>query len=117
MYRQGERLAVGVRAAIRRHGLDGYVEVLGRSCNLVYATRDVERQPSQPFRTLFMNELIRHGILAPSFVVSAAHSDADIDATIAAVDAALVVYRRALDHGISTQLNGRPVKPVMRTLN
>jgi glutamate-1-semialdehyde 2,1-aminomutase len=63
------------------------------------------------------NELIRHGILAPSFVVSAAHSDADIDATIAAVDAALVVYRRALDHGISTQLNGRPVKPVMRTLN
>jgi glutamate-1-semialdehyde 2,1-aminomutase len=117
MYRQGERLAVGVRTAIRRQGLDKYIEILGRACNLIYATRDVEGRPSQPFRTLFMNELIRHGILAPSFVVSAAHSDADIDATIAAVDAALLVYRRALDHGISTQLNGRPVKPVMRTLN
>jgi glutamate-1-semialdehyde 2,1-aminomutase len=64
-----------------------------------------------------MNELIRHGILAPSFVVSAAHSDTDIDVTIEAVDAALAVYRRALDHGILSQLNGRPVKPVMRTFN
>src|SRR5262249_34172554 len=97
MHRQGERLRAGLRTAIGRHGLDGYVDVLGRPCNLVYATRDAERQPSQQFRTLFMNELIRHGILAPSFVVSAAHSDADIDITIEAVDAALAVYRRALD--------------------
>ena len=117
MYRQGERLGVGLRAAIGRHGLDGYVEVVGRPCNLVYATRDAEGQPSQQFRTLFMRELIRHGILAPSFVVSAAHADADIDVTIEAVDAALAVYRRALDHGILSQLNGRPVRPVMRTFN
>jgi glutamate-1-semialdehyde 2,1-aminomutase len=117
LYRQGERLARGVGDAIHRHRVEGHVELLGRPCNLVYATRDADRQPSQPFRTLFLQELIRRGVLAPSFVVSAAHTDADIDATVRAVDGALGVYRRALDEGVERHLAGRPVKPVMRTLN
>jgi glutamate-1-semialdehyde 2,1-aminomutase len=67
------------------------------------------------FRALFLQELIRRGVLAPSFVVSSSHSDEDIDRTIEAVAGALAVYRRALDEGPERHLIGRPVQPVFRT--
>ena len=117
LYCQGDRLRAGVQAAIERHGVAGHMEVLGRSCNLVFATRDQERQPSQPFRTLFLQEMLRRGVLAPSFVVNYGHDDAAIDETIEAVDGALEVYRRALEDGVDAHLAGRPVRPVMRPTN
>lgn len=117
MERQGTRLRVGVEQAISRLGLDDYVQVMGRPQLLLYATCDQNRQRSQPFRTLFLQELLKRGILAPNFVVNAAHSDDDIDYTIEAVSDALVVYRKALDEGIEKYLVGRPVKPVFRKFN
>ncbi|BFO16098.1 hypothetical protein SHKM778_24860 [Streptomyces sp. KM77-8] len=54
-------------------------------------------------------------MLAPSFVVSAALDDADIEHTVEAVAGACAVYRKALDAGDPTPwLGGRPVKPVFR---
>ena len=117
LYRQGARLAKGVGEAVERHRLTEYFELFGRPCNLVYATRDVNRQPSQAFRTLFLQETIRRGLLAPSLVVSYAHDDNAIDETVAIIDVALGVYRRALDDGVERYLEGRPVQPVMRPRN
>ena len=64
-----------------------------------------------------MQEMIRRGIVAPSFVVSFSHSDADIDRTADAVHESHVIYRKALDEGVDGYLNGRPVKPVNRRYN
>jgi glutamate-1-semialdehyde 2,1-aminomutase len=114
LYRQGERLRAGVRAAAEAAGVAAQVECLGRPCCLLYTTRDQQGQPSQEFRALFLQELIRRGVLAPSFVVSYAHSDEDIDATIEAVAEALGVYRRALEDGVERYLIGAPLKPVFR---
>ena len=112
--RQGQRLQHGCNAAIATHGVGHCFQVVGRPCNLVYVTRDAEGQPSQAFRTLFMQELIKGGVLAPSFVVSYSHSDADIDRTIEVVNRALAIYRRGLEDGVHTVLEGRPVRPVDR---
>jgi glutamate-1-semialdehyde 2,1-aminomutase len=117
MYRQGERLRAGVNRAIDTLGLKGSFEVLGRAPNMIYATRDQSRQPSQAFRALFLQETIRRGLIMPSLVVSFSHSDADIDRTIEAIGEALQVYRRALDDGVERYLIGRPVKPVFRKFN
>jgi glutamate-1-semialdehyde 2,1-aminomutase len=117
LWRQGQRLADGVGRVVAALGLQGFFDVMGRPCNLVYATRDQQRQPSQGFRTLFLREMIRRGVLAPSFVVNAAHGDADIDTTIDRVGEALVVYKRALDEGLGHYLSGRPVRPVFRAFN
>ena len=111
---RGRCLRTGLRDVIRRHGLEERILVLGRPCNLVFGTLDADGQRSQPFRTLFLQELIARGIIGPSFVVSAALSDEDIDRTVAAVDQALAVYARALTDGIDGYLRGRPVKPVFR---
>lgn len=112
--RQGQRLRTGINQAIADQGLEGYFAVIGKPCNLVYATRDQEKQPSQPFRTLFLQEMIKRGFIMPSLVVSYSHTDTDIDRTIDAVADALKVYKQALEHGVEHYLVGRPVKPVFR---
>jgi glutamate-1-semialdehyde 2,1-aminomutase len=117
LYRQGERLRAGINVSIARHGVAGQFEVLGRAPNLIYATKDAEGMSSQGFRTLFLQEMIHGGIIAPSFVVSFSHSDEVIDHTIEVVDRALGVYARALAEGLGKYLLGRPVKPVNRRFN
>jgi glutamate-1-semialdehyde 2,1-aminomutase len=114
MDQQGQRLARGVNQMIDRHGLGGYFEVLGRASNLVYATRDETKKPSQPFRTLFMQETIRRGLILPSLVISYSHTDDDVDITIEAIGEALGVYRQALENGVDNYLVGRPVQPVFQ---
>jgi glutamate-1-semialdehyde 2,1-aminomutase len=114
LWRQGERLRAGVNESIVGHRLAAHFELAGRPCNIIYRTLDQQGIPSQAFRTLFLQELIRGGILAPSFVVSFSHTDEDIDRTIDVVDQALGVYAKALEHGVHKYLVGRPVKPVNR---
>lgn len=113
---QGARLRLGVEAAVAAAGLDGYVGASGRDCNLVFFTHDADGRPSQSFRTLLLQELTRRGVLAPSFVVTTAHTDAVVDETIDRLGDALAVYARALDAGsVDGFLLGRPVQPVFRT--
>lgn len=117
LYRQGERLIRGINQAITATGVEGYFEVIGKPCNLIYATRDPQGERSQPFRTLFLQETIKRGLIMPSLVVSFSHTDDVIDRTIEAIGEALTVYRAALDNGIEQYLVGRSVKPVFRPFN
>ena len=112
LHRQGERLRAGTNEAARRHGVERHVQVFGRACNLLYSTTDADGQPSQPMRTLFLQELMARGVIAPSFVVSYSHGDDDIDRTIEAVDGALGVYARALTDGAERYLVGPPSRHV-----
>ncbi|MBQ1089738.1 glutamate-1-semialdehyde 2,1-aminomutase [Streptomyces sp. B93] len=113
----GERLAAGVREAAAGMGVGDHVLVRGRASNLVFATLDERGRPSQEYRTLFLRRLLAGGVLAPSFVVSSALDDTDIDRTVDVVAQACAVYRKALDAGDPTPwLGGRPVKPVFRRL-
>ena len=85
LWERGTRLRDGIRAAAAELNLTDHIRLLGRPCNLVYVTLDEKKQPSQTFRTLFLQELIKRGILAPSFVISYSHSEADVIRTIEAV--------------------------------
>jgi glutamate-1-semialdehyde 2,1-aminomutase len=114
LYARGARLRAGFERAVAEHGLTSYVELSSRNCNLLFVTRDAEQRPSQAFRTLFMQEMIDRGVIAPSLVVSYSHTESDIDGTIAAAQEALRVYRCAIDDGVGKYLKGRPVQPVFR---
>lgn len=114
LWQRGRRLAEGLQAAAASTGVADHVPILGRPCCLVFGSRDHLGEPSQPFRTLLMQEIMRRGVLATSLVVNYSHSEADIDRTIEAFSNAFVIYRRALDEGIEKYLCGRPVKPAIR---
>jgi glutamate-1-semialdehyde 2,1-aminomutase len=117
LHGQGARLARGFRQASSFHGLSDYVEVVGKECNMTFFTRDQEGVPSQAFRSLFLQELIRRGVLAPSLVVSYSHGDEDIDRTIDAIDGALAVYKQAIENGVDRYLVGNPSGVVFRKYN
>jgi glutamate-1-semialdehyde 2,1-aminomutase len=110
----GGELRRGVEAVVADAGLSSYFQLRGRDCNLVYLARDETGQPSQAFRTLVLQEFVDRGILAPSFVVCAAHDTAAIQQTVDAVTELMPVYRHALEHGIDRVLRGRPVRPAIR---
>jgi glutamate-1-semialdehyde 2,1-aminomutase len=115
MERSGARLAAGVNSAAAELGIADRVSVIGRPSCLVFTTKDAEGRPSQPFRTLFLQELLKRGVLGQSFVISAAHTDEDVDETIEAAREAMIVYRKALEAGgVDGLLTGRPVAPALR---
>jgi len=112
LHRQGERLRKGLEQASARHGLERHFELFGRSCNLLFGTKGPDGKPSQPFRTLLLQEVMRRGVIMPSLVVSYSHTDQDIDRTVEIVDQALAVYARALNDGVDKHLIGRPTRTV-----
>jgi glutamate-1-semialdehyde 2,1-aminomutase len=115
MEHAGRLLADGVNAAIREYDLSDYVQLIGRPSCLIFITLDAQKTPSQMYRTLFLQELIRRGVLGQSFVTSAAHTDVDIEQTIAAVRDALPLYRSAIERGSAEGLiEGRPVAAAIR---
>ncbi|MEM9921312.1 MAG: glutamate-1-semialdehyde 2,1-aminomutase [Bacteroidota bacterium] len=114
---QGERLRKGMLQIIEAHRLKRFMGVHGHPSCLVFSTRDENKKPSQAFRTLFMQEIIQRGMIAPNLVLSFSHRDADIDQTLEIVEEAAVVYRKALDEGVDKYLAGRSVAPVYRKLN
>jgi glutamate-1-semialdehyde 2,1-aminomutase len=115
LHELGDKLAAGVREVAAAAGVQDHVVVRGRASNLVFGTLDENLVPSQPYRTLFLRELILGGVIGPSFVVSSALTDTDIDRTVDVVAQACRVYRRALDaQDVTAFLPGRPVQPVFR---
>jgi glutamate-1-semialdehyde 2,1-aminomutase len=113
----GELLRKGVAEIAVARGVSEHFYASGLASNLVYGTLDQDRQPSQAFRTLFLQELIKRGVLAPSFVVSYTHTKREVQRTLEAVDGALRVYRKALENGVSNYLVGRPSDVVFRATN
>ncbi len=117
IWRQGERLKTGLDKVIADRGLQDYVQIIGKPCALVFACRDAQGHASQDYRTLFLQETIKRGLLMTSLIISYSHTDEDVDRTIAGIDDALEVYSQALDEGVDKYLVGRPSKSVYRKFN
>lgn len=114
LWQRGAHLAAGLRQAAEDAGVSEQVPILGRECCLVFGSKDAEGRPSQPFRTLLMQEIMRRGILATSVIVNYSHSETDIEKTVEAFAGAFEIYRRALEEGVDKYLEGRSVKPAIR---
>jgi glutamate-1-semialdehyde 2,1-aminomutase len=117
LHKQGKKLKEGVNNASLELGIKDKVSVIGPDCCSVYTTWDNEGNPSQAFRTLFMQEQLKRGLLMPSSIISYSHSDKDISDTVERLYEAMFIYKKALDEGIEKYLEGRPVAPVWRKYN
>jgi glutamate-1-semialdehyde 2,1-aminomutase len=112
---QGRTLRSALESVVAEAGMSEHIAIMGRPTALVFGTKDHEGKPSQPFRTLFLQELLRRGVLAQSLLVCAAHTDDDIALTADAFAGAAAVYARAIEAGTTDgYLDGRPVAPAIR---
>ncbi len=111
----GETIRDGFNAITGSLGIEKLLYADGHPSVLFYVTKDPGGARSQPYRTLFLQELIRRGLIAPSLVVNDAFTEADISHALWAFQGAAEVYARAIQDGsVEKYLLGRSVKPVFR---
>jgi glutamate-1-semialdehyde 2,1-aminomutase len=92
--RKAEKLVAGIRGAIAKSGIDARVNAAGSLLTLFFTAeavanyQDAKKSDTRKFGEFFLHMLERGVFLPPSqfeaLFVSAAHSDSDIDHTIAA---------------------------------
>jgi len=113
----GAKLMTGLEAAAREAGVAQAFQMQGTAISMNYVTFDAQGQPSLPLRTLFSQEMIRHGVLMPWIAPSFAHRDGELQRTLEAARKALAVYAQALESGVERFLQGPAIKPVFRKFN
>jgi glutamate-1-semialdehyde 2,1-aminomutase len=101
----------------KAHGIADNFRVGGTACSPFYLTLDAKGESSLALRTLFLQEMIRNGVLMPWVALCHRHDEKALELTESAVDKAFAVYRRALEHGVETYLEGPVIKPVFRRFN
>lgn len=117
LWRYGARLLQGLESLAREAGVAHSFQIQGNAISMNYATLDAAGAASWPLRTLFAQEMLRHGVLMPWIAPSLAHGEAELDATLAAARKALSVYAQALEQGAERWLEGPAIKPVFRRFN
>ena len=113
----GERLREGFWREAERAGVTAHVSLEGRGCNLTHGVTGPDGEPSQAYRTLFLQELCREGVLAPTFYTSYSHHDHDIDRTVEALARAFDRHATALRIGAEPLLEGPPTASAYRKRN
>jgi glutamate-1-semialdehyde 2,1-aminomutase len=117
LWKIGKALQDGFNNLAAEMGVADHIACIGYPCSPAIVTRDREKQVSLPFRTLFLQEMIQHGVLIPYVATSFAHTEREVDQTLEAATHALDVYARALGEGVDKYLVGPAVKPVFRKFN
>ena len=99
--------------------MQDYVGIMGHKYLPLMTFKDHNKKDCLGYKTLFMQEIIRRGILFQGFFVSAyMHTQGDVDKTLAAIDESLEVYKVAInDKTYEKLLDGEPIKPVFRPMN
>jgi glutamate-1-semialdehyde 2,1-aminomutase len=113
----GKKLKMGINKIAKDLDISSFFCVEGYACSLNYVTKDNQGQVSLEFRTLFVQELIKNGVLMPYIALCQSHGTRELEITLNAVNESLKVYKKALDEGIEKYLQGPPIKPVFRKFN
>lgn len=113
----GTKLIALMQRKAEEHGIGQNFKVGGIACSPYYLTLDSTGANSLGLRTLFSQEMIHNGVLMPWIALSYRHGEAELATTERALDAAFVVYRKALDEGFEKYLVGPAIKPVFRKHN
>lgn len=117
MWAYGAKLKALMIDLATKHRIDHSFRVGGADCSPWYATLDAHGVASPALRTVFSQEMVRNGVLMPWIALCYRHGEAELAATGVALDAAFSVYRKALESGPETCLEGPVIKPVFRRFN
>ncbi|MGZ3769097.1 MAG: glutamate-1-semialdehyde 2,1-aminomutase [Bdellovibrio sp.] len=117
LWRYGQQLMLTMKRQAEAHGLGQVFKVGGIPCSPWFLTQDKKGVNSLSLRTLFLQEMLKQGVLMPWIALSYRHGDEELALTESALDKALSVYSKALDEGVEKYLEGPVIKPVFRKFN
>lgn len=117
IWQMGRKLVKGLREIADDFSLRDYFYLEGADCspNLVICGKD--KKPSFEYRTVFLQELMREGVMMPYIAIAYEHTDREIEVTLEAARKAMKTYRDSLDGDVSRFVMGNVIKPVFRGYN
>jgi glutamate-1-semialdehyde 2,1-aminomutase len=114
----GKQLMNGFNQITQKFGLEKYLSMEGLTCNPYIQFLDHQNNTDFGLRTLFLQEMIQQGILAPYLAISAAHTTAHVDHFIEATEKIMPTLLQGIEKKCLNKLIvGHPVKPVFRKFN
>ena len=97
--------------------INDYIYMTGVGCSPYYICLDKSKKPSQIFKTLFVQQMLKSNILMPWIAISYSHGKKELENTRKALIKTLGVYKKALKLGPDKFVKGRIIKPVFRKYN
>ncbi|MFA6075358.1 MAG: glutamate-1-semialdehyde 2,1-aminomutase [Negativicutes bacterium] len=117
-WKKGKQLTDGFNDIARELGLNSFVKMAGAACSPYQMFLDKDGRVDLSLRTLYLQEMIKEGVLIPYIAIADAHSTEDIEKTLEASKKALRVVGQAIERGTTRDLLvGAVVKPVFRKYN
>ena len=113
----GARLKKSINQISKDLGLEKNFIVDGIDCQPYFLTFDAKGNNSLEFRTLFLQEMIKHKVLFPCICMSYSHREKEMQTTLDAISKSLEIYKKAIQNDIGQYLNSNVVKPVFRKYN
>lgn len=113
----GRKLQAGFQEIVASRGIAEYLSLEGYPCSPVVLCKGADGKPSAAMRTLFLQEMIKQGILIPYISISFSHQLPELEQTLEALHHTAAIYQKALEEGSNGYLFGPEVKPVFRKYN
>jgi len=116
IHARGEQLLQGLARLIDRHHAAAFAAVSGHPAWPFFRLSDCDPYTALELRTLYLQEMFARGILVNGgHNLSYAHSEADIDALLAAYDEILPLLVAAVGkHDLHERLHCAPLQPLFR---
>tara|TARA_B100001013_G_C24612481_1_gene443778 strand:- start:163 stop:1485 length:1323 start_codon:yes stop_codon:yes gene_type:complete len=110
-----KKLYSSITETINKFYLYDYIKVHYSDWRIYIEFLDNKKEISNIFKTLFMQEMIKNGVLFQSlFLPCYSHTFSDIKKISLAFKRSCQVYKFALERGINQFLHGKPIKNVFR---
>lgn len=97
--------------------INDYIYMTGVGCSPYYVCLDKFKKPSQIFKTLFVQQMLKSNILMPWVAISNSHGKQELEKTRKALIKTFEVYKKALKQDPNKFVKGRIIKPVFRKYN
>ncbi len=113
----GSKLSALCVQLVKDNDLTDYIDAIGSEWIFSTVFRDKTKTVCQGYRTLFLQEMIKRGILFQgAFVPCFSHTEDDVYYFAKAFSESLQVYKQALQTGYAEYLTGSPAKAVFRKI-
>lgn len=118
IWNTGKTLREAYNKIAQQYGLSEYTQLTGIDCRPYFSF--VNRQGDQDpiLRTIFMQEMIKHGVLLQTLNPSFSHNTSEIAQTIEGFEKSLKVLSQAIEsNNVHKKLVGNETRPVFRKYN
>ena len=114
----GKKIKNSFNEITRRLGIYNFIRLEGIDCRPNFVFFDKYNKPDMVLKTLFLQEMIKQGILLKIIAPSFSHRESEINQTIEAFEKVLNIIQYAIESKkVRKLLIGNPIKPVFRKYN